>query len=130
MTNEEKVTHWMRISDNDIVAAEAMVKAGQNLYAGFMCQQAVEKALKAYFIKAIDENHPFIHDLERLAKMTGLYESLSGEQVLFLERLSPLYIEARYNDYKMSVSKSLTNDVTKNILEQTKEFTQWLKKKM
>jgi len=130
MTQEEKVEHWIRIADSDIVAATVMLKNKLNLYAGFHCQQAVEKILKAYFVKTKNQDHPLIHNLAKIADRAGIYEQLSEEHIKLLEDLEPLYIEARYNDYKMRIAKSLTKDVTKSILGRTKEFLLWIKEKM
>ena len=130
MTQEEKIKHWIRIADEDLVVAQGMLKMKHYLYAGFMCQQAVEKILKGYFTKIKDEVPPFIHDLLKIAKKSEIYELLSEEQILLLGDLEPFYIEARYNDYKMKIAKSLTKDITKSILERTKEFVLWTKEKM
>jgi len=130
MTNEEKVKHWVALADNDLVAAHGMIRMKQNLYAGFICQQAVEKIIKGYFIKVKDEIHPYIHDLLKLVKLAGLSEMLSDEQKVFLDELNPLYIEARYADYKRKMAQHMTDETTQRILTQTKEFVQWIKEKM
>ena len=130
MTLEEKVKHWIELVDRDIVAAEIMLKNKQYLYAGFICQQAVEKILKGYFIKVRDEVHPHIHDLLKLVKLAELYEILIEEQKDFLEELNPLYIEARYNSYKKGIAETLTDESIKSIFERTKEFVLWTKEKM
>ncbi len=67
MTNEEKVKYWTDIANYDIETAKAMLASERYLYVGFMCHQAVEKMLKAYFTKAKEDTSPFIHNLKTLA---------------------------------------------------------------
>jgi HEPN domain-containing protein len=60
-----------------------------------MCQQAVEKALKACIAKT-DDFPPKTHDLPRLARLGGLIGLMDEGQKLLLEKLYPLNVEARY----------------------------------
>jgi HEPN domain-containing protein len=130
VTNEEKVRYWVDLSRNDFVVAETLLKNGHNLYAGFMCHQAVEKILKGYFAKVKNDTPPFKHDLEYLAQQSGLYNLLNETQISLLEKLNPLNIEARYPDYKNQTAQYLTNERTQNIFQQTKELLQWITEKM
>ncbi|GBU26932.1 hypothetical protein R84B8_00448 [Treponema sp. R8-4-B8] len=130
MTNKEKIEYWVNLSNNDIAVAETLLKNGHNLYAGFLCHQAVEKIFKGYYTKVKNDTPPFKHDLEYLAQQTGLYNLLNDKQILFLENLNPLNIEARYPDYKNKTAKYLTNERTQSIFEQTKELITWIKEKI
>ena len=130
MTSEEKIKYWIDLSSNDFIVAQTLLKNGHNLYAGFMCHQAVEKIFKGYFVKVKNDTPPFKHDLEYLAQQSGLYTLLNEEQILFIERINPLNIEARYPDYKNKTAQYLTNERTQSILEQTKELLQWTKEKI
>jgi len=49
-TNEvaAKVAYWDELSRYDLDTAKVMLDGARYLYVGFMCHQAVEKALKAY----------------------------------------------------------------------------------
>ena len=49
MEISRKVAYWNDITDYDLETARAMLATGQWLYAVFMSQQAMEKALKAAF---------------------------------------------------------------------------------
>jgi len=62
-----------------------------------MCQQAVEKLLKALVAQQDKENFP-IHHLNRLAELAGIKGDLDAEQFDFLAELTPYSIEARYGD--------------------------------
>ena len=130
MTNEEKVQHWVDLSDYDIATAEDLMIPKRYLYVGFMCHQAVEKLLKAYFRKLKDETPPYTHNLISLAEKTGIFDEMSEQQQLFIDKINTLNIEARYQDYKKKLSKELTSEVTQEILTKTKELLSWIKLKI
>jgi HEPN domain-containing protein len=130
MTQNEKVQYWIDISENDMKAAEIMFNGEQYLYTCFMCQQAIEKIFKGYFVKHKEEQHPHIHNLITLAERSNISEMLSEEQNALVEILNPFNIEARYPDYKNKMAKSLTKDITQDILRKTKELQKWTKEKI
>jgi len=128
MTQEEKVQHWVGLSDNDFEVAGLLLKKKRNLYVGFMCHQSVEKLFKGCYTKLTDDTPPLKHDLEFFAVKIGIDDLLNEEQKSFLRELNPLNIEARYPDYKNSISQYLTDEITKRIFKQTKELLVWTKK--
>ena len=73
-----------------------MQKSKHYLYVGFMCHQVVEKALKAFFVKNLKTQPPYMHNLTRLAEKSGLYERMGETQKDFYDFLDLLNIEARY----------------------------------
>ena len=130
MTIEEKVQHWLKMADRDVASAEYNINGKFNLNGGYFCHQAVEKALKARFVKLTDDTPPYTHDLLKLAKLTELYEMMSDEQKGFIKRLDPLQIRARYQEYKDHIEKELTDEASQEILTETKEMLSWIKSKM
>ncbi|MCL2845987.1 MAG: HEPN domain-containing protein [Chitinivibrionia bacterium] len=130
MTIEEKVNHWLALSNEDFEVAGALLKMKRNLYVGFMCHQSVEKLFKGCFVKLLKDTPPFKHDLVFFAQKVGFFDLLSEEQKSFLRELNPLNIEARYPDYKNEIARYLTDDTTKWVYEQTKELLQWTKEKI
>ena len=67
----EIVSYWIEMSDYDFETAKAMQRTGRYLYVGFMCHQAVEKVLKAYYCASTKDTPPYIHSLTRLAEKSG-----------------------------------------------------------
>ncbi|MCL2845849.1 MAG: HEPN domain-containing protein [Chitinivibrionia bacterium] len=130
MTKEDKIKYWIDLCYADLSVGETLVKNKHNLYAGFMCQQVVEKIIKGYFTKVKDNAPPHIHDLPKLAKLSGLYELLSEEQQEFIIEVNPFNIEARYPDYKNRIAQYLTDEITESVFKQTKEFFEWTKEKI
>ena len=130
MTNEEKVTYWIDLSDEDLRAGATMLAGGHYLYVGFICHQCIEKIFKAAYEYRINGTPPYIHDLMLIAKKAGIFEIFNEEQIDFIERLSPLNIRARYPDYKKSLAKELTKAVCKNYIDETQKLQQWTKEKI
>lgn len=126
----EKVTYWIEMSDYDFDTAKAMLSTGRYLYVGFMCHQTIEKALKAYWSKVLEEPPLKIHTLSRLAERSGIDAEMTEDQLDFVDILEPLNIEARYPSYKERLMASLNNDRCQDILRQTDELRAWIKSKL
>lgn len=130
MELNEKVKYWIDIADYDMITAEAMLETKRLLYVGFMCHQAVEKILKGYYQFKKKSTPPYIHNLERLATESLVWEACSDEQKELINLLQPLNIQARYPTYKDKLFLSLDYDKCKNLIDQTKEFIQWIKSRL
>jgi HEPN domain-containing protein len=125
-----RTSYWIEISDYDLDTADAMLATGRYLYVGFMCHQAIEKALKAYWSNILEVPPLKIHSLLRLAERTNLIDEMSEEQHLFIDKLEPLNIETRYPSYKAQLSKDLNKDVCSYLISQTRSLQQWIKAKL
>ena len=126
----DKVTYWIEMSDYDFDTAKAMLETKRYLYVAFMCHQTIEKILKAYWSKVLEEPPLKVHSLSRLAEKSGLDKDMSEEQTDFIDELEPLNIEARYPSYKERLMKSLTPDRCKELIEQTDKLRIWIKSKL
>ena len=130
MTREEKVAYWLDIANYDIETAEAMYTTKRWLYVAFMCHQVIEKTLKAYWCACREDDPPYLHDHGRIAKGCGLYTKMSDEQKDFLEGIKQMNIEARYQEYKDDIARTLNCETTAVIIEQTKQFHAWILEKL
>ena len=126
----DKVTYWIEMSDYDFDTAKAMLETKRYLYVAFMCHQTIEKILKAYWSKVLEEPPLKVHSLSRLAEKSGLDKDMSEEQMDFIDEFEPLNIEARYPSYKERLMKSLTPDRCKELIEQTDKLRIWIKSKL
>ena len=127
---DEKIRYWLDISEYDLATAEAMLKAERYLYVGFMCHQAIEKILKAYYQLMKGKMPPKTHNILFLMKETALFDSLSDQQKAFMEMLLPMNIEIRYPEYKDRLLKSLDREKSSVILHETREMHAWIKEKL
>jgi HEPN domain-containing protein len=130
MTENEKIEYWIDISGYDLETAAAMQQTKRLLYVGFMCHQAIEKILKAYYVFIRNETPPYTHNLTVLAEKAGIYDIFSEEQKNFIDFLDPLNIKARYPAHKEQIYKMIDEGKTGEILNTTRELYQWIKMKL
>jgi HEPN domain-containing protein len=105
---------WMDRVDYDLETARAMLKAGRYVYVVFMCQQAVEKTVKAILAFQGKEIKP-IHHISRLAEFAGILHEFDQETLTFIENLSGYYLNARYKETIDALSKALVEKKRKSI---------------
>lgn len=130
MSDFDKTDYWIELADYDLETAKAMLKSKRFLYVGYMCNQVIEKMLKAYYVKATGEQPPYTHKLIRLAEESNIYKMFSDEQKDFLDIISPLNIEARYPTQKQDLLESLSKDKCVNIIKRTEELMLWIRNKL
>ena len=123
----DKVAYWLDIANYDLETAEAMYSTGRWLYVAFMCHQAIEKTLKAYWCGTREDDPPYTHNHMRLATGCGIYEKMSEEQKDFLDTITNFNIEARYPEDKELLSRKLTKPSCRSIIDDTKQLLQWMK---
>jgi len=120
---------WLKRVTYDIDTAEAMYATKRYIYAVFMCQQAIEKCFKAFMaFKGIDIIP--IHNLRRLAEMSGMASAFSKEDFKKMDFLSQYYLNARYKEDIEELSSQITDVIVKDFLNFSKEKVQWLILKM
>ena len=123
-----KAAYWLDGAEYDLQTAKAMLETRRFLYVGFMCHQAVEKALKAVFVtRMLGEELPYIHKLMRLANLSGLSAEMTEEQLALLDILSPLNVEARYPLHRERLLASLTPKRCQQLIDETEALLTWIK---
>ncbi len=123
----DRVAYWIDIADYDLETAEAMYKTKRWLYVAFMCHQAIEKTLKAYWCGTQTDEPPYTHNHMRLADGSGLYDLMSDEQHDFLDKITDDNIESRYPEDRQKLSQTLSEQFCRNIIDETKKLQQWIK---
>jgi HEPN domain-containing protein len=81
--------------------------------------------LKAFFVINKKKHAPPIHNLQRLAKLSGL--SIDQNKIEKLILISSFNIEARYPDIKRSFRIKCTKDFTLKQMQIIEEIFQWIK---
>ena len=123
----DKVAYWIDIADYDLETADAMFITKRWLYVAFMCHQAIEKTLKAYWCGTMPESPPYTHNHMRLADGCGIYEKMSDEQKDFLDTITNYNIEARYPEDKETLARTLTPQACRQMIDETRHLIQWIK---
>jgi HEPN domain-containing protein len=94
MTKDETVRRWVQQAQHDLDSARRNFEIELCDVCLLLCQQAVEKMLKALYIAQRKEEPPRIHSLRRLVELTGL----PTEVLARVAELDSLYIVLRYPD--------------------------------
>lgn len=114
---------WLDRVDYDLKTADAMLNAGRYIYVVFMCQQAIEKCLKALAVHQGGEVVP-MHNLRRLAQLVRVM--FNEEKLIKLDFLSEYYINSRYKEDLAELSKGITREFAGDLLTFSKEVVGWV----
>jgi HEPN domain-containing protein len=125
MEKQEKIQYWLDISDYDLETARAMLFSERYLYVVFMCQQAMEKIIKALYVDRYDKEPPRSHNLAFIFKKIKI--SMPDDTFKFFNILSAHYIENRYPEYKKKLSTTLNKLKAEEYLSKTEESYKWIK---
>ena len=112
---------WLNKAEEDLDTAKFNLNGGKYSFAIFLCQQSIEKALKAMQIEKLNKFDK-IHDLTRLAKSI----SAPAEIINFCEDISPYYTITRYPDIGESLNK--TDAFSK--LKKSEKVITWVKQNL
>lgn len=122
----KQIKEWFAQSDYDIETADAMLKSGRYVYCIFMCHLSLEKALKALIVKKFDRVPSKIHNLVYLADELNL--DLKEEHLKFIYQINALSVTTRYPAELKKLIRQYNLKTTEQILNNTKEIQQWIKK--
>lgn len=125
--NEKTINNWLLQSDYDFQTAEAMLRTGRYLYVAFMCQQSVEKLFKALFVRLKAQTPAYTHNLIKLVDDCSLTENIPAEYYDFIIELNAYYIETRYNEDIIEISRKLGPEEAESIYNKAVELIRWLK---
>ena len=115
MTSEELVSYWKKSAEDALDTAQELYKPGKYHHCLFFLHLALEKILKAAYVKKHHETPPPIHDLVRLTDHTSI--SADQKRVQELIEISSFNISARYDDYKQQFYRKATAEYAKKWLE-------------
>lgn len=130
MSTGSVVNKWLDHVHEDISAAEDLYKTGHWLYTGFLCHQAIEKVLKAYWVAMHETDPRYTHSHGLLIEDCGLTGQLSEAHQRFIDLMVPMYIEARYPEQKAKAARMLNKEACRYILETSKELIQWIEERL
>lgn len=71
-----------------------------------------------------------VHNLRRLAEITGTINEMSKEDVKKIDFLSQYYLNARYKEDIEELSLQITADIAKEFVSFSKEKVEWLIRKI
>ena len=122
----KEVERWFAQAKADLKTARDCWKS-RNFYACvFFCQQAVEKALKAFFIHKKRKMHPKTHDLTELVSELGLkkFEKIA-------RKLTPEFVVTRYPDAANGIPFMLyDSEDCKRAIKDANKVVKWVEGKL
>ena len=129
MNDRKLFEKWLDRVAYDMDTAKAMVQTGRLIYAIFMCQQSLEKCLKALLAYQEREVIP-IHNLRRLAELADVIEELDDAKLTRLDFLSNYYINARYKEDLQQLAKGISEAVAQDFIQFAAGLITWLCQKI
>jgi len=116
---------WITEAEEALQVANHLMEKGDYSYALFFGHLSIEKFLKALYVNRHKEHAPPIHNLLRLAKVSGI--KIPANRINSLIEISAFNIEARYPDIKRDFRKKCTKEYTEKQITEIKGVFQWLK---
>ena len=117
----KQIAHWRKGSEEDWEVARELVERRRIRHGLFFAHLALEKMLKAHVCKSTNDIAPPIHNLVRLAELTGL--DIDEKLRNLLAEVSPFNIETRYPD---TLAPEPGLEESKSYLDSIEEVLQWL----
>ena len=123
---KEEVNNWWKQAQHDLKASEYNYEGNMLDTASFLAQQAVEKALKSFYIqekKVLKKTH----SISSLAKDLNLPTQL----LIKISELEPIYQKTRYPDItnKIPAEEFEKSDV-EEFINTAQEVIEWIEKKL
>ncbi|MDR1963321.1 MAG: HEPN domain-containing protein [Planctomycetaceae bacterium] len=109
MTVTDLIEQWFKKAKSDLNAAKtlAKLKPPENELVCFHCQQAAEKALKAYLI--LHDIEPIrTHKLEKLCKICRQYDDSFSKFLEIGKIVSKYAVQPRYPDDFLNITETET----------------------
>ena len=122
--SDEIINRWVRQAEHDLENAKKNLDIEAYDVSLILCQQAVEKMLKALYLKHRSENPPKVHSLVYLAQTSRL--ELPDLIKEFLENLDEVSVPTRYPEELDKILMEYDEQRTRIIFEKTKEAMQCL----
>jgi HEPN domain-containing protein len=128
--SDKIIQNWLALAEYDYETAHAMFQSGRYIYVVFTCQQAVEKMLKAVYVREYQAAPPYIHSLMKLAKSLSFFHEFSECQLFDMERLNSYYLQSRYSDQIQEMMAQFTKEQAAEFLYKTEALMRWLRNKL
>jgi len=114
---------WWQQALKDLQSAEKNIQVEEYYLVAFLCQQAVEKGLKALYIDRLGESPGATHSLLFLGKKV----EIPAEFLTFLRKMTPDFVLARYPDAADGLPYELYDrDIAKERLDFAKKVLEWI----
>lgn len=119
----KEVEEWWLQALKDLNSAEKNLTIEEFYLTAFLCQQSVEKALKALYMHRLKESPGATHSLIFLGRNVGIPD----EYYNTLRRISPDFVVARYPNAAHALPYELYDEaIAKERLELARKVIAWV----
>lgn len=126
MVNIDKhISYWQSGAEEDFEVADQLIRSGKIRHGLFFLHLTLEKILKAYVCRNSEDIAPRLHNLTRLAELSGI--TFQQEYADFLAEMNPFNIEGRYPEMWGPVPSRKEVDT---LVQKTGEIFGWLKNQL
>ena len=122
------VSYWKEGALYDMATAEDIFKTGRYPYVLFMAHMALEKIIKALYVKRTSRHAPRTHSLTVLTRR--LKKEIPGNILEDLASYAGFHVQTRYPDYLYEYYDQCTEEFTRETLDEMKEVFEWLKRRL
>lgn len=125
LSKEDHINYWRQTATDSWETAEYLYDGRKFSEALFMYCLAIEKWLKAKWVKDNPGNYPpRIHDLHSLYAETDL--QLAADDLDFMATVSRWNLDGRYPDYRFTLKKIATEEYMQKQVEKLNQLKQCL----
>ncbi len=116
-----QIDYWRKGAEEDWDVAKDLVKRRRTRHGLFFAHLALEKVLKAHVCRNSNDIAPPIHNLARLANLSGL--AIDDRLKDLLAEVSPFNIQTRYPDMHLPEP---SHEEAKAYMRRVEEAFEWL----
>jgi len=127
--NDKIAKDWLDLAEYDFGTAKAMLDSGKYIYVALFCQQAIERVLKAIYVKEKNGTPPNTHNLANLQAHLSISADFDDKKNELLQSLSLYYLETRYTETIVEISSIVNKREAERIYKETEKVLLWLKDK-
>ena len=122
---ETLIQYWVSGSKDDLESAVSIFSKAERYPASpFFLHLAIEKALKAAYVKKNQTHAPFTHNLLSLIEKLGW--NANEEWLTLAAEINEFNTESRYPDQKLEFQTKATKAFAKGYLDRGKDFLLWI----
>lgn len=124
---EEARSYWLKSSEQDFKTMNDLFRTKNYSWSLFLGHLVIEKLLKACYVSANQKHAPMIHNLLKLAEVTGM--EFSADKKVILDTITTFNLSVRYDSYKQEFYKRCTGSFAGQWIAEIKTLRKWIKEK-
>lgn len=113
MIKHELINYWIDSSNDNYNSMLNIFNTGEYMWSLFIGHLVIEKLLKAYYVKNVNNEIPRTHDLLKIAMLANI--ALSEGQKDVLQNITLFNIESRYEQDMKNIRGIFIKNAQKNL---------------